>query len=621
MKEKFGLYQRYNLGGQHYHSFFEFDFINNKARLVSQGITEDIRKAKGIMFEDEENAEIAKSLFIPDNFKEFGLSKEIMDEISLKLGKFKQENDETLVGIWGLSEMMLNEKNDSGNHIKEYFNSFPDSWIDFGNYMIDTLGFDLLNVNSGKLITNLNYDIRADGVYNSQSKEKLSLRKVNYHISSIQEPFNPFNFTIDSNDENFDKILELLERYGVYKWSDKDYLENISESDDFNDFKGNSWFIELIFDDGKVLNLRGDNAFPDTYVHLGEEVLQYGEDFLRIKEIDEDKREFIKSFGENKTSDRRDLIGRIDFSQYIYLNGWNCFDFSIDCFNSTASQDISVQIPYDMHIRDLLGVNNNILESFSENALKSEVKLDPDKLDAFLKGFNKLDFSEVKEDSFNHDKNHIRNDISLHYSWGDVSYNLTNYPEMWKELGGLLIDLFGFDILNIENSRKLVSNLYYDIREDGVYDRQTGEKLKLKAIEYGHGPVLSIFIIYNIFVDLENRKTFGFINKENLGDDEIDYILELLEKNHVYEWISDDLWQKAKNHHWMILDGYRWYLTLTFEGDIVFNLEGGNEYPDTFIHLAKDVIEFSGKDILQLKTLTREERKLIEKYGDLKLSE
>ena len=28
MEEKIGLYQRYNLGLQHYHSFFEFDFKN-----------------------------------------------------------------------------------------------------------------------------------------------------------------------------------------------------------------------------------------------------------------------------------------------------------------------------------------------------------------------------------------------------------------------------------------------------------------------------------------------------------------------------------------------------------------------------------------------------------------
>lgn len=627
MRDRYGLYQRYNLGGQHYHSFYEFDLKNKKVKLISQGITEDLRKKNGLMFEDKENSEIAESLIIKDKFHEFELSDKTAKKIGTEFEKFDHYNHDSISGIWGLSDIILNKKyrfaNESGTkgYFDEYSNYFPDSWIDFGIYLIDTFGFDLLNISLRKLITKLHYIIQPNGVYDKKTLKKLNLNKVNFHISSIEEPYNPYNFSIDSSDRNFEMILELLEKYGVYMWSDENYLENITKRDDFNDFKGNSWFIELIFDDGEVLNLRGDNAYPDTYIHLGEELLEYGKDFLRISEIDEERREFIKSVGENKISENRDFIERIDFNQVMYLNGFNWHEFSIDCMNSVALPKDNVHEPYKEHSRDLLEINFNILESFFDNFLKEKMTLNREKLDEFLKNFKKLNFIGIDDKSGIFSKKCLRNEISVHYSWGDVSYDLSDYPEIWKELGKMLKELFGFDILNIENSRRIISPLYYEALNDGIYDKKTGERLKLRSIEYGHGTVLDYLIFYNIFVDLEKKRSCGLIEKENLDDETIDDIIRLVEKYHVYEWRNDEFWEKAKYHRWSGFDGYNWYLTLTFEGDIVLNLEGGNDYPDTFVHLAEDIIDMYGKDVLKLKTIGEEDRKLYKKYGDLRLKE
>ena len=220
------------------------------------------------------NEKIAKSLLIAEENKIFDLNAEDCQKLYSEFDKIKYPYDEEIPGIWQLSNITFSEKNfydDAPEIFKihefnyQYVNNYPKNWIALGNLIIDLLGFDLLNINLKNLITTLHYNITSDGVYEKQTNNKLKLKKLNFNIVSFEEPFNPFNFSIDSDDNDFERIIKLLDDYGVYKWYDKDYAENIIESDDFNDFKGNSWFIELIFENGRVLNLRGDNAYPDAY--------------------------------------------------------------------------------------------------------------------------------------------------------------------------------------------------------------------------------------------------------------------------------------------------------------------------------------------------------------------
>lgn len=630
MKEKMGIYQRYNLGSQHYHSYFEFDFKNKKAQLISQDITEDFRKDNALNCNDDSNLKIANSFLIAEENKIFDLNAEDCQKLYSEFDKIKYSHDEEIVGIWQLNNITFSEKNffeDSPRIFKthesnyQYVNNYPKNWIELGNLIIDVLGFDLLNINLKNLITPLHYNITSDGVYEKQTNNKLKLKKLNFNIVSFEEPFNPFNFSIDSENSDFEKIIKLLEDYGVYKWYDKDYTENIIESDDFNDFKGNSWFIELIFENGRVLNLRGDNAYPDTYVHLGNEILNLKCDLLRINEINNNQQNFIKSFGENKLAKKRNIIEKIEISQTILLDGRTHYEFTLDCENSVIMPYDSYDLyePRERPFRDLSRKNYHISKSFYENVIKEEIKIDKIKLDDFLKGFNELKFIKNESGMSFFDKEYYKNRITVHTLMGEKSYDLTNDYDVWRKLGSLFEELLGFDALNIKNFKNIINPFDYEICNDGVYDKETGKKLSLESIEYGHGAVLDWILTYTIHADLLKGTTSGLIEKDDLSNDEIGKIVSLLEKNRVYEWVFDEFWNKAIYHECMCFDGYHWYLSLIFEGNRVLNIGDGNDYPDTFVNLAEDVIEFANKDVLKLKTVDNEDIEIYRKYADLHL--
>lgn len=632
MNEKMGIYQRYNLGPQHYHSYFVFDFKNKKAQLISQDITEDFRKDNALIYTDDSNLKIAKSLLIAEENKIFDLNAEDCQKLYSEFDKIKYPYDEEIPGIWQLSNITFSEKNfydDAPEIFKihefnyQYVNNYPKNWIALGNLIIDLLGFDLLNINLKNLITTLHYNITSDGVYEKQTNNKLKLKKLNFNIVSFEEPFNPFNFSIDSDDNDFERIIKLLDDYGVYKWYDKDYAENIIESDDFNDFKGNSWFIELIFENGRVLNLRGDNAYPDTYIHLGNEILNLKDDLLRINEIDVEQQNFIKSFGENKIAKKRNIIKKIEISQTILLDDRKHYEFTLDCENSVIIPYDSYDLyePRERHFRDLSRKNYHISKLFYENIIKEEIKIDKIKLDDFLKGFNELKFIENDSGMSFYRKEYYENYITIHTLMGEKSYDLTNDYDVWRKLGSLFEELLGFDALNIKNFKNIINPFDYEICNDGVYDKETGKKLSLESIEYGHGAVLDWILTYTIHADLLEGTTSGLIEKDDLTNDEIEKLVSLLEKNRVYEWVFDEFWNKAIYHAWSGFDGYHWYLSLIFEGNRVLNIGDGNDYPDTFVNLAEDIIEFSNKDILKLKTIGEDHVKLYKKYAKLHLTD
>lgn len=625
MMEKMGIYQRYNLGLQHYHSFIEFDFENKKVQIISQDITKDFRKDDALIVNDDFNLKIADSLLIPN--KTFELTSEDCSKLHFEISKIQRGFDEDISGIWELNDLVFNEKGtyESGseyNRSYHYANRYPKNWIKLGNLIIDIFGCDLLNVNLKNLITPLYYSITPDGVYNKQTKDKLKLKKLNFNISSFEEPFNSFVFSIDEKYDDFDKIVELLDDHGVYKWYDKDYTENICESDDFNDFKGNSWFIELIFENGKVLNLRGDNTFPDTYIHLGKEIKKFKNDLLKINEISDEKQDFIKSFGENKLAIKRNIIKKIEVSQSILLDKsfpYN-FDFTLDCENSIIIPRDLIFEPSEKTFKGLSKINQYISRLFFENIVKDEIKLDKQEVDDFLEEFNKLLLVDGEVDGVVYEKEHYKNMIAVHTSIGKKYYHLTNNYVIWEKIGRLFEKLIGFDVFNIKNFKNIITPANYAICKYGVYDKETNQKLSLESIEYRHDAVILLCSEdYTIHIDFLNRTLSGSIEKDDLSDDEIEKILELLEKNHVYEWVYDKFWNKASYSPARLCDGCYWYLSLIFEGNRVLNIGDGNDYPDTFVNLAEDIIEFTNKDMLKLETIHGVE--LYKKYAKKHLND
>lgn len=116
----------YNLGFQHYQSYFMFDLSKKEAKLISQGITQD--KRKDLIYASEENDKIAKSFIITD--KSFNLTKDQCKLIKLEYEKLSHVYDDNIKGIWNLSDIFINNEYLS-DKIKwynyEYVNRFPDS--------------------------------------------------------------------------------------------------------------------------------------------------------------------------------------------------------------------------------------------------------------------------------------------------------------------------------------------------------------------------------------------------------------------------------------------------------------------------------------------------------------
>ena len=103
------------------------------------------------------------------------------------------------------------------------------------------------------------------------------------------------------------------------------------------------------------------------------------------------------------------------------------------------------------------------------------------------------------------------------------------------------------------------------------------------------------------------------------SDDE-KMILDLLESHHVYSWIFADYHRKSRERDPDDLEGYDWYLEMVFEGDVIWHLFGYNEYPDTYVHLGREIKEITGMDLLEIETISPDYIELFNRFGDEILS-
>lgn len=209
--------------------------------------------------------------------------------------------------------------------------------------------------------------------------------------------------------------------------------------------------------------------------------------------------------------------------------------------------------------------------------------------------------------------------VVIYSSEGYFEYSFkNNFPEKWVEFGRLLQNLVGFDVLHLNYQRQFATPLFYDVSSDGVYF--DGKKLNIKSIEFGHYRTYPYDLPHpRLIVNFEDSTIDGYIDRDLTPSDE-KMILNLFEKYHVYCWIFTEYHKKSDIRDPDDLEGYDWYLEIVFEGDVIWHMFGYNDYPDTYVHLAREIIEICGMDLLEIETISDEDIKLFNKFGDEILS-
>ena len=321
------------------------------------------------------------------------------------------------------------------------------------------------------------------------------------------------------------------------------------------------------------------------------------------------------------------MIEKIEITQRFNFKRLNrhyeCF--TIDLVNNNAYYKISERGSGDKFLSEHSLCDSSwidILVDLRKSMTSAIHAFDDSQKDKFLQDFNDLKlFEDFESEEFTYFEK-----IELIYSCKVIIYSTdnfeeydfkNNFPRNWIGFGEMLEELFGFDVLHLNYQRQLVTPLYFDIRKDGVY---LEDKLPLKTIEFGHYRTYPYELPNpRLIINFPENRIDGYIDKELTGSDR-ELILELLERYHVYMWIFDEYHRKSNARDPDDLEGYDWYLEIVFEGDIIWHIFGYNDYPDTYVGLAREVIEITGMDLLEVDTISDGDLELFDKFGNEKIN-
>lgn len=320
------------------------------------------------------------------------------------------------------------------------------------------------------------------------------------------------------------------------------------------------------------------------------------------------------------------MIEKIEITQRFNFKRLNrhyeCF--TIDLVNKNAYYKISERGSGDKFLTEHSICDDSwidILVDLRRNMTSKIYHLSDLQIDEFLHDFDNLNLFDgfVSEDFTYFEK------IELVYSCNVIIYSTDNYeeysfknnfPKNWIEFGEILKRAFDFDVLHLNYQKRLVTPLYYDVRKDGVY---LGNKLPVKTIEFGHYRTYPYELPNpRLIVNFEKGRIDGYIDKDLTFEDK-ELILELLERYHVYMWIFDEYHNKSNTRDPDDLEGYDWYLEMVFEDDVIWHLFGYNDYPDTYVHIARDIMDITGMDLLEINTISENDLELFDKFGAEKL--
>ncbi len=321
------------------------------------------------------------------------------------------------------------------------------------------------------------------------------------------------------------------------------------------------------------------------------------------------------------------MIEKIEITQRFNFKRLNrhyeCF--TIDLVNNSAYYKISERGSGDKFLNESSLCDDSwidILVDLRRNMTSEIHRFDFKKKNKFLNDFNELElFRDFEGEEFSYFEK-----IELIYSSQVIIYSTdnfeeysfkNNFPAKWIRFGEILYELFGFDVLHLNYQRQMVTPLFYDVECDGVYSN--GEALKIKTIEFGHYRTYPYDIPKpRLIIDFPQKRIDGYIEKDLSANDE-EIVLQLLAKYHVYRWILDEYHAKSKARDPDDLEGYDWYLEIVFEGDVIWHIFGYNDYPDTYVHLAREIIDLTGMDLLEMNTIASGDIELFERFGAEKL--
>ena len=322
------------------------------------------------------------------------------------------------------------------------------------------------------------------------------------------------------------------------------------------------------------------------------------------------------------------MIEKIEITQRFNFKRLNrhyeCF--TIDLTNKNAYYKISERGSGDKFLIENSLCDDSwidVLVDLRRNMTSKIYRLDDDRIDEFVHDFSNL---ELFRDFVSEDFSYFEK-IELIYSCKVIIYSTDNYeeynfknnfPANWEKFGQILIDLFDFDVLHLNYQRQIATPLFFDIRKDGVY---SDERLNLKSLEFGHYRTYPYELPNpRLIVNFKQNTIDGYIDRP-LAPQDRNLILELLEKYHVYMWIFDEYHKKSNARDPDDLEGYDWYLEMVFEEDVIWHIFGYNDYPDTYVALAREVIEITGMDLLEINTISKSDLELFEKFGSEKLAD
>lgn len=322
------------------------------------------------------------------------------------------------------------------------------------------------------------------------------------------------------------------------------------------------------------------------------------------------------------------MIEKIEITQRFNFKRLNrhyeCF--TIDFLNDSAYYKISERGSGDKFLSESPLCDDSwidILVGLRRN-MTSEIRtFDFEAKDRFLHDFKKLElFNGFESERFLlfEKLEIIYSCVVIIYSTGGYhEYSFKNsFPKGWIRFAEILTDLVGFDVLHLDCQRQFATPLYHDVLPDGVY--LDGGKLALEALEFGHYRTYPYDLPHpRLIVNFSDKKIEGYIEKELSPQDE-ELILNLLERYHVYMWIFSDYHRKSRTRDPDDLEGYDWYLEMVFEGGVIWHLFGYNEYPDTYIHMGREIERITGMDLLEVETVSPQDTELFIEFGDEILS-